>query len=359
MGSTFLAQFGQPIDGIFATYGQAVAGQFAANLYPFVQAALTLWLLLYALAMLRGESREPLTVVVWRLIKTTLIVQLVVNSPFYLDIVFGLANDLQTSAVAMFSPSQALRNAPSAWSVLDAAWDQTGALLKQIWQQAGITALDYVAAGVCLLIGAVIFMLVALVIVIISKVVTAFLIGVGPIFVLALLFKPTHRFFEAWLSTLLSATIIVWFSMFALGLGIDSQARMLTNMLATGDFITLASTATNVLTIVAIFVITQLASAYLVFNAPAFASGLTSGVGISQGGNILSTFASARMALRNFGGRNPPASAGSNTLRPGGWAAGLGYGAGSAARAGADAAASAVVPAYRRVAEWARRRGRT
>jgi type IV secretion system protein VirB6 len=359
MGSTFFAQFGQPIDGIFANYGQTVAGQFATNLYPFVQAALTLWLLLYALAMLRGESREPLTVVAWRLIKTTLIVQLAVNSPFYLDIVFSLANDLQTSAIAVFSPSQALRNAPSAWSVLDAAWDQTGALLKQIWQKAGITALDYVAAGVCLLIGAVIFMLVALVIVIISKVVTAFLVGVGPLFMLALLFKPTQRFFEAWLSTLLSATIIVWFSMFALGLGIDSQARMLTNMLATGDFITLAGTASNVLTIVAVFVITQLASAYLVFNAPAFASGLTSGVGISQGGNIISTFASARMALRNFSGRNPPGFSGGNTLRPAGWAAGLGYGAGAAARAGAGAAASAVAPAYRRVAEWARRRGRT
>src|SRR6267154_294196 len=137
MGSTFFAQVGQPIDGIFATYGQTVAGQFATNIYPFVQATLTLWLLLYALATLRGESSQP------------------------------------------------LRNAPSAWSVLDAAWDQTGALLKQIWQQAGITALDYVAAGVCLLIGAVIFMLVALVIIIISKVVTAFLVGVGPLFMLA------------------------------------------------------------------------------------------------------------------------------------------------------------------------------
>ena len=147
--------------------------------------------------------------------------------------------------------------------------------------------------------------------------------------------------------------------MFALGLGIDSQSKMLTNMLATGDFITLASTASNVLTIAALFVITQLASAYLVFNAPAFASGLTSGVGISQGGNIIGTFASARMALRNFSGRNPPGSGGSNTLRPAGWAAGLGYGAGSAARAGAGAAASAVAPAYRRVAEWARRRRRT
>jgi type IV secretion system protein VirB6 len=358
MGSTFFARFGQPIDGIFTTYGQTVAGQFATNLYPFVQAALTLWLLLYALAMLRGASRELLAVVVWRLIKTTLIVQLVVNAPFYLGIVYALANDLQTSAIGMFSPSQALRSAPSAWSVLDAAWDQTGALLKQIWQQAGITALDYVAAGVCLLVGAVIFTFVALIIIIVSKVVTAFLVGVGPLFMLALLFKPTHRFFEAWLSTLMSATIIVWFSMFALGLGIDSQAKMLTNMLATGDFITVASAASNVLTIVAVFVITQLASAYLVFNAPAFAAGLTSGVGISQGGNMLSTFASARMAMRNFGNRHPPTFAGSNTLRPGGWAAGLGYGAGSAARAGAGAAADAVAPAYRRVAEWARRRGR-
>jgi len=357
MGSTFFAQIGQFFDGIFGTYGQAVAGEFATNIYPLVQAALTLWLLLYALAMLRGESREPLAVVAWRLIKTTLIVQLVVNSPFYLGIVYGLANDLQTNAIAMFSTSQAMQNAASPWAVLDGAWNQMGALLKQIWQQAGITALDYVAAGVCLLVGAVIFTFVALVIVIISKVVTAFLVGVGPIFILALLFKPTHRFFEAWLSTLLSATIIVWFSMFALGLGIDSQARMLTNMLATGDFITLAGTASNVLTIVAIFVITQLASAYLVFNAPAFASGLTSGVGISQGGNMLSTFASARIAMRNFGGRNPPPSSGSNTLRPDGWAASLGYGAGSAARASAGAAASAVVPAYRRVAEWARRRG--
>jgi len=132
---------------------------------------------------------------------------------------------------------------------------------------------------------------------------------------------------------------------------------MLTNMLATGDFITLAGTASNVLTIVAIFVITQARVGLSRLQRPGVCVGpQPPAVGISQGGNMLSTFAFRPHCNEKF-----PAAAiqpgffrrqHDSPGRMGGRALGYGSRVGGPGRGGLRGQRRRAGP-YRRVAEWA------
>ena len=99
-------------------------------------------------------------------------------------------------------------------------------------KEAGITRLDlFLAAGV-FSVGTVAFLCVAVFIVTLATVFLTFIIGVGPIFVLCLAWKPTQRFFDSWLSMLLNAVVLTWFAFFALGLSAFIGEQMFTAIAA-------------------------------------------------------------------------------------------------------------------------------
>jgi len=197
----FFAQIGLFFDGIFGNLrGRPVAGQFATNIYPFVQAALTLWLLFFMrLAMLAAGSRVNRSPwVAWRLIKTTLIVQLVVKLAVFIS---GSSTAwpmiFRRTRLRCFQTSQAMQNAASPWAVLDGRLESDGCpaeadlaasrhyrpRLRRRRRVPSYRGRDFhVRCGWS--------------IVIISKVVTAFFWSVSAQFSYSrLLFKPTHRFF--------------------------------------------------------------------------------------------------------------------------------------------------------------------
>jgi len=103
---------------------------------------------------------------------------------------------------------------------------------------------------------------------------------VGPIFVLCLAWKPTQRFFDSWLSMLLNAVVLSWFSFFALGLSAFLGREMFVGIAASGGFL---GATINVLGEATRYCVLMLVMAIICFQAPSLASALTGAAAIQQG----------------------------------------------------------------------------
>jgi type IV secretion system protein VirB6 len=191
------------------------------------------------------------------------------------------ANSLASGVASTYLPSSApATTITSPYGLLDEFNDNASKQVADIMKDAGITRLDlFFAAGV-FSVGTVAFLCVAVFMVTLATVFLAFVIGVGPLFVLCLAWKPTQRFFDSWLSMLLNAVVLTWFAFFALGLSAFIGREMFLGIEASGGF--LGSTI-NALGEATRYCVLMIVMAIICFQAPSLASALTGGAAVQQG----------------------------------------------------------------------------
>ena len=344
-------------------YVFSIVSTLAAGLRPIALIWLTVWIANYGLATMRGEASDSLSVFGWKMVKVSFILAFALGSATYMDIVAGTANGMQDSMSTVFIRGGAYGDsAPtSVFGALDTANDTANGLLKKLWGDAGITRLDLVLASLIFSLGTVIFLAFGLIVTIMAKMIMAFALAIGPIAILTLLFKPTAKFFDAWLSFMLSAIVLSWFVFFALGLSFFVEQHLITALDLSGAFS--PAGAVNALEGAGTYLTFMVGLAVVLWQAPHYSSALTGGATMGTGAEMLAGFAGARMGSGKGGGQGgeqPGAGAGGGSIGKGG---GLAYNAGRMAAAGGQAAAelgkagiSGARAAYQRVAQLANRK---
>jgi type IV secretion system protein VirB6 len=317
-------------------YVVKVVGVLSAALAPLALALLTIYIANYGFAVLRGEVSEPLSVFGWKVVKTTFITTFALGAGLYMDVIANAINGLQDGMATVFISSGYAGAAPgTVWGALDNAFNQASATLDEVWKEAGFSRLDLFFVGIVVTLGMDVFLVVGAVVAVLSKAFMAFALAIGPAAILCLLFKPSAKFFDAWLSTALAAVVMSWFVFFALGLALFINDEVVKTVVATGAFTSAAGATVSpvkaALMCVAIYVILGV----LVWQAPSLASALTGGAATRTGAMGAATTAISYMAGRSgAGGGGSGASGGGsggngggNSVRPG---AGAAYSAGHA-----------------------------
>ena len=186
---------GTKLSAILSTYVLGVVSSLMTAVTPIALTALTLWVLIYGWAVLRNEVSETVPTFIWKVTKIGLVFAFALQSGFYIANVADTANSLATGVATTFLPSSApAGTVTSPFNLLDQFNDNASKQVADIMKDAGITRLDlFFAAGV-FSIGTVAFLCVALFIIVIASVFLTFVIGVGPLFVFCLAWKPTQRF---------------------------------------------------------------------------------------------------------------------------------------------------------------------
>ena len=324
---------GTKLSAILSTYVLGVVSSLMTAMTPIALTALTLWVLIYGWAVLRNEVSETVPTFVWKVTKIGLVLAFALQSGFYIANVADTANSLATGVATTFLPSSApAGTVTSPFSLLDQFNDNASKQIADIMKDAGITRLDlFFAAGV-FSVGTVAFLCVALFIVVIASVFLTFVIGVGPLFVFCLAWKPTQRFFDSWLSMLLNAVVLTWFGFFALGLSAFVGDQMFTAIQSSGGF--LGSTI-NVLGEATRYCVLMIVMAIICFQAPSLASALTGGAAVQQGVHMVqNAIMIAGLRAASAPARAANAAAAGGVIRSG---AGLPYAAGAATGAAASA----------------------
>jgi type IV secretion system protein VirB6 len=342
------AQLGVWLSQFLNGYVARVSGDLSTALVGIATAWLTVYIANYGYAVVRGEVQEPLSVFGWKMVKMAFILGIALSGGRYMDIVFSTANGLQDSMATVF-----LRGGPynqsaptTVFGALDTANNTANDILKDLWRDAGITRLDLVMASVTFSLGTIIFLLFGAFVTLLSKVILCFALAIGPMAVLALMFKPTSKYFDAWTGLVLSAVVLAWFVFFALGLSFFVAQNILDSLRLSGAF-----TAGGVVSAIegaATYLTFMVMLAVVLYQAPHLASQLTGGASIQTGGQM----AAAGLAVQRLlggAGKSPPVGGGGPGAGAGGGSVnrgpGLAYQAGSATGRAATSAANGVVAA--------------
>jgi len=335
---------GGKFDYVLDSYVVEVVAALMRVLGPITLTALTIWTLLYGWAVLRNEVPESVQTFVWKVAKIGLILSVATQSSFYLDSVAETANALSMGVASTFVPSRVDPTVASTpYQLLDTFSDEANRQISDIMLEAGITRTDLLLAALVFSFGSVIFTCVALFVVTLSKVILTFVVAVGPLFILCLAWRPTQRFFDAWLSMLLNAVVLAWIAFFSLGISTFMGNSVFEAIRAGGGFL---GEDLNVLGESLRYCVLMLMMAIICFQAPGFAAALTGGAVVQQGVQMLQSamIASGARSASSFA-KNDPSPAGGAITRGTGMPYQAGRLAGRAAVASGRAASAAAAGA--------------
>ena len=333
----------------FLGYAARVSGDLATGLVPVALALVTIYIAVYGLAVMRGEASEPVGTFAWKMVKVGAILSFALPGLYYSGNVVAWATGLQDGLATLFvAPSAA---APStAFGALDLANTAANEQLALLWKDAGMFRLDLVLASLLFSLGTIIFLVLGAFVGLLGKLILTFALAIGPLAILCLLFKSTARFFDSWLSFVLSAVVLSWFVFFALGMSLYVSEKVVSAIAYGSAFVAGAPNAVGALEAAGTYLAVMCLLAIVLYQAPSLASSLTGGASIQTGAQMISN---AVVATR-LGGRAGAAAAASGSGGSMGRGGGVAYVAGRAAGgvgSAGGAAANGARAAYQRVAQ--------
>lgn len=165
---------------------------------PAAFALLGLYVILWGVASMRGMIQEPLTDMVTRLAKITVILTLGTGLAAYNMLITDTFIHGPDQIVAAMAGGQSTGGVTGSLDILMSQGFQTG---QQLWAKAGILNGDpgmYVVAvaafAMTMAVTCYAFFLIA-----VSKVAMALLVGIGALFIYSLLFEATKNYFSSWI----------------------------------------------------------------------------------------------------------------------------------------------------------------
>ena len=334
-------------NAFFLGYAARVSGDLAVGLVPIALLLVTVYVAVYGLAVMRGEATEPVGIFAWKMVKVGAILSFALPGLYYSGNVAAAANGLQDGLATLFVAPRAVP-AATAFGALDLANTAANEQLALLWKDAGVFRLDLVLASLLFSLGTTIFLVLGAFVALLGKLILTFALAIGPLAILCLLFKPTARFFDSWLSFVLSAVVLSWFVFFALGLSLYVSDRVVAAIADGSAFVAGVPGSVGALEAAGTYLAVMCLLAIVLYQAPSLASSLTGGASIQTGAQMISN---AVVATR-LGGRAGAAASGSGGSmgRGGGVAYVAGRAAGGVGSAG-GAAANGARAAYQRVAQ--------
>ena len=334
----------------FLGYAARVSGDLAVGLVPIALLLVTIYVAVYGLAVMRGEASEPVGTFAWKMVKVGAILSFALPGLYYSGNVVAWATGLQDGLATLFVAPRAAA-ATTAFGALDLANTQANEQLALLWKDAGMFRLDLVLASVLFSLGTTIFLVLGAFVGLLGKLILTFALAIGPLAILCLIFKSTARFFDSWLSFVLSAVVLSWFVFFALGMSLYVSDRVVQAISTGSAFVAGVPGSVGALEAAGTYLAVMCLLAIVLFQAPSLASSLTGGASIQSGTQMVTN---SMVAMRAMGGGRSggsgAAGGGGSMSRGGGAAYVAGRAAGAVGSAG-GAVAGGARAAYQRVAQ--------
>jgi type IV secretion system protein VirB6 len=266
----------QRMDQATATFATNISGQAITAATPVITAATTVMFIFYGWLMAQGKIEDSIRDFMFKCFKIGLIVSIATTGGLYQS---QIANAIQQTpnelAVALL-PAQAGQTAgDAAANLVDQAAGQGFQKASEAFQNSGVftkQGISYAAFGVIAVLSTAILTAVGGAFILLSKVALALLAGLGPLFIFALMFKATQRFFEVWCTQVLSYGLLVVMVSSVFGLMMQIFTTYMQGVTFDGG-LNFGGTLGGC-------VILAVVSVLIVIQIPSIAAGLAGGVGI-------------------------------------------------------------------------------
>ena len=281
------------IDFLTRSFVTDISSRVIADITPVMSVGLTLAFMTYGMLIIRGAVEMPIAEFLHRCLRAGVVVSIAMAGGLYQS---TIADAIVSTPDALAQAVSGNPGGASAANIIDQAAAQGADYVSRALEESSFFSsegLTYAAIGVISAVATAAVVGVGAVFVTVAKVALAILAGLGPLFIVALLFQPTARFFEQWTAQVLNyaLTIVLFSVVFTLLMDIFR------GYMAGAEF----DGAQNVgYTLIGMLVI-SVVSAGLLLQLPSIASGLAGGIGISYWYELRSMRSGAGGAYR--GGR--------------------------------------------------------
>lgn len=218
-------------------YVSGTASNIIAAITPVAMTLFLIFVVLWALALMRNQIEEPITDGTMRLIKVAIVLGIALNSHYYgmMIVHFVMETPAHLIAAANGNDLAMCSGSHGIALSLDTALDKIFGVGMHAWEKAGLTSLGYVFAALIIWIAGIFMLLFAAGIVLLCKIATVVLLALGPIFIMMTLFKGTHRFFELWMGQLLNFMLTLVMTVLMTGVLLGIVDEFLTTQLDTSS----------------------------------------------------------------------------------------------------------------------------
>ncbi|MDP8985888.1 MAG: type IV secretion system protein [Pseudomonadota bacterium] len=285
----FFATFWTWLNGQLATYIGDNTARLAGALEPAVVTLATVYVMAWGYLHLVGKIDEPFMAGLKRIAMVALVLGMGLRLWLYNTIIV----DTFYTAPAQLAAAVIGSNDPV--STIDTIWERGGTVAGNLWSKSSI---GYYLAGavVWFLIG--ILCVYAMFLIALSSIALAVLLALGPLFISALFFDATRRFFSAWIAQLANYGLVTILTVMVAALLLRVVESYAAQTAARGSAIVTVDALHMVLVAVLVFLILR--------QVMPIASGLAGGLALSTFGLASRT---AAMGMRATGGALAPTAA--------------------------------------------------
>lgn len=281
MSNNFYADIFAKADQSIDVFLSSTISDVAAAVAPMAQKMLLLYIILWGFAAYRGLINEYIMDGVFRILKVIVVMTFATNVGLYsgtiADNIIQLPDFLSELAGGAGSPTDSSKN------VLDNILDDGLETGSKYWDRGSLSPLGGEFAPIVLAIftwlSAFLSTAYAAFLLILSKLALAVLVGVGPLFIIALMFDSTKKFFEAWLAQVMNFAFVSFLTVAVVKLIFTMLASTAadSNLAASGE-------ATLGIWTIASLIILSLVGLLVLMQVMGIASGLGGGMALSTMG---------------------------------------------------------------------------
>ncbi|WP_330169330.1 type IV secretion system protein [Bartonella grahamii] len=209
MNFTIFTQLFDKIDQITKTYVTDISSKAIATITPFISIGITIAFIIYGWLIIRGAIDMPLSGFVNRFTRISIITSIALTAGLYqpeiTNMITQMPHDLSKALIT--NPL----NDKQLMGLLDNAAGKGFLYASRLFEETiffDANGLLYSLLGILILLATSLVVAIGGGLVLLTKIAIALLVGWGPIFIIALLWQPTYRFFEQWIAQVLSYTIL-------------------------------------------------------------------------------------------------------------------------------------------------------
>ncbi|AGF75073.1 TrwI protein [Bartonella australis AUST/NH1] len=210
MAFQLFTQLSSKIDQTTAAYVTDISSKAIAAITPVVSVGLSLAFILYGFLIIRGVIDMPIADFLNRYIRIGIITSIALTGGLYqkeiAELITTMPDELVSELISDTSNSDTMTR------VIDKAAKKGFDRANEAFEESAFfdsNGLLYGIFGVIILLATSTLVAIGGAFIILAKIILAILAGLGPLFIFALLWQPTYRFFEQWMSQILNSIIII------------------------------------------------------------------------------------------------------------------------------------------------------
>jgi len=262
------------IDSALSTYVTAVSTKLVAVIAPLVATGMSIHYTLMGMAVMRGEADGSVPKLAWSCTKHAMIFSFALGTAAYQEWIVDSVAAMTSLLVEAASPN----GATSLAEALDQLDAQAGEYATQVLGH-GMTLLPVggwldLLAGLVILVSNLALLALTGIWGIIAKVALTFVLAFGPLFISMLAFKPTAKFFDAWLGKVVNYMLLTVFMAAMTTFSMRIAASFVSQIAAAGD-------TSNSLADAFGFALLSITVIVLTWQMPSIASGIAGGAAVS------------------------------------------------------------------------------